>query len=233
MHQNRSYHFWLIGILFAILLQGTGCTLLGAGAGALADLPRHTVRGNTRSVDQFESLNGGTSGVLTLTDGTRLTGTIARPPDWPAAECAALYVEAQRQARLSGGDLLPSLGDTLTLVTTFGERFDAQFVGWVDLTTLTVRTLKPAQTRRLPLARVATLRARQGAVLKGRTLDQVMAQGARSSRVLLHNGGHTVVALSRVAHFEVIRAAPKHGYSNGVVTGMVLDLAVLVFIFSY
>jgi hypothetical protein len=218
----RTFFFLLTAALLGMLFSG--CTAIGLGIGAAADLRNaqaHRVSGtDTTSVPRGRDVE------VALTSGDTLRGKFAGFRARPADSYRCAYDSVRML--LAGDSVLPGIGETVSVITPKGRSVSGLFRG-LDAGTLAVYRPDDDSTAYLPLSSAAQLRNRDGY-----SYDLTLLRALVSARSLpsgrefvLQSGGRTCCV--PLEHIQEIYAPPHRTsyWILGGVIGLAVDAAVV------
>lgn len=222
------------GVLLLALaaLGSSGCTIIGAGVGAIAD----SAAKKRLPPENIASVQAGRTRVtLRLKDGTEIRGRIVEFERAPQSEYAKQYARAQNQ-ELQGG-LLPSLGDRISVVQRVmdhREGLAGEFLG-VDSACLLLRREPDSEPEAVLFSKILSLSVADVAVIDVQRMALLASQGKlpRVYRaVLLRRSGQDVVEVS-IDQIDQISVNSSKGLVSGILLGIAGDAILLSTLSSF
>jgi hypothetical protein len=189
---HRKFRGWALGILLSSVLGSSGCTLAGAGLGALVD------SGTQKKVppERVAVLRSGKRVTVFLKNGGQLKGRYQRIEFVPESE----YAEAYGRFRAQQPDMqrLPEMGESvevsMKLATHWSGNWSGRFLG-LDRGHLLVRSEVGAQPTFVALGKIQRISAAGRGAIEASALSQIASRPDMpplASAILLEVGKNTV-----------------------------------------
>lgn len=217
---------FMLLVLVYLMVQLSGCTLIGMGLGSLLDnvTPKES---KTLYGDDIAAASPGKKVTIVLRSGTSLDGTFFKFYQLSRDEYAPLYPQDERLG--SGALRLPRLGEKLSVVQPGGKTTDWEFYGFDLGGTIALRRPATYFIVKMSLNDIHGLRDAQGELLNVPFLKTSLnnAQVPFMTAVwLLSEKGKVIIPSDQI--LEIRMEKGKSGKTIGMVIGMVLDAYVIV-----
>lgn len=236
MRRKILFGLGLLGVFFA-LLRLTGCSLVGLGVGSLVDAGKPS----RREIPgwEVETVKPGSKLDVFLKSGEMLTGKFLGVETAPKEAYAEKYSLAREQA--PNDNPLPSLGDTVTVVDSFGERGKGEFLGF-DYLSIVLKSEQKPEPVRVSLSPEGTILDGRGNRFEGTALRELTVRGQipllsqilverqrtgpKSSPIQSFRRDTTRIATNEISQVQL--HLQKKGKKTGFLIGAAVDVAVLI-----
>jgi hypothetical protein len=218
-----------------MVLQMNGCCILGFTVGAISDAKKP----DSEAIPGWEvsTIKPGTKIGISLRDGTEISGKFRSLEQTSTAEYTSRYEEIRGQQ--PDGLILPTIGDTITVISKSGDQFVGEFCGF-DYEVMCIRLPRMTEPIKGNLDLVSSIIDRRGNVVEMGTIRKLTSEGEipfLSEIVLQSEGwsywselGEVRIPLDKIYQIQV--PVKKRGALTGLLVGAAVDVIVIAVVAS-